>query len=226
MKIWAAMVLGLFVSALGYGQDAAANGLIEARQAEVGRLGVLYGISLNVGAWTHQQVAVCPAFTHHVFARYDQRGSGGATASFIAIYDLDTGPAKSLNRPWEGGIALLPLYGVHWGEKSFPIERKETMNVFNRVWADELQRSGSVAFSGLSWPGLADCYARLANEEPVRNTEVGDVGSPSINLKGEQVSAVLITVKGSDKVSRVAHLEFDLRGQVTRVDVNESPRAQ
>jgi hypothetical protein len=185
---------------------------------------MLYGFRMDQAGWTHRPVDVCPAFSHHAFARYDRMDRGGLVESVIAVYTLDTGPARSMSKPWQGGIVLLPLFGTGHGDGTPVIESPATMTVFNHVWADELRRAGQGStFPGLSWEGLADCYVRLGNEQPVVNqTPASGIPEPAIDLKSGRIDGELIPLASSGNKSRSLHLQFDTNGLITEAEVTES----
>ena len=222
MRFVAVLVLGVVFSVLpGFAQEpGSGSALIESRQAEVRQLGMmLYGINLDRGSWVHQQAPICPAFSHHVFARYDRRTSAGVDYSFMAIYNVDIPPAKSLMRPWQGGIVLVPLVGP-----GPAVERAGTITTFNHVWSDELQRSGHPdSFPGITWGGLADCYLALANEQRGPRVETGPVDDPSgIDLKKLPVHSVLVPLQPIGPRSRSVSIEFDGHGLITSATAGES----
>jgi hypothetical protein len=204
--------------------------LIASRQAEVAEVGLLiYGIRVDAKTWTHRDINVCPALTHHVFARYDRMTGQGSNAAFVAIYDRDAMPTASQlkAKPWESGIVLVPLFGIHAGENGPAVERAETMTAFNAVWTNELRRTGHRdAFPGLSWSGLAQCYLRLAGEQPVVDLEGGSDGAEpdSIDLKGQLVSGVTVPLAGPG--SRSAWVHFNPHGMVVEAGVSAAPKVK
>ncbi len=225
MKCFVAILFGFVVAGCAVAQDATpVKALVDSRQAEVERLAVmLYGFHMDQAGWMHRPVDVCPAFSHHAFARYDRTDRGGVVESVIAVYTLDTGPTRSMSKPWQGGIVLLPLFGTGHGDGTPAIESPATMTVFNHVWADEVRRAGQGStFPGLSWEGLADCYVRLGNEQlTVNEASASAAPLPAIDLKGERVENELIPLASSGDKSRNLRLQFDKSGLITGAEVTE-----
>lgn len=221
---WTACGL-LMVSAVAQGPQPDAD-LIASRQAELSQVGLLiYGIRVDPGEWTHREIGVCPAFSHHVFARYDRVPGHGNSAGFVAIYSRDVPPASQLkSKPWESGIVLVPLFGIHRNGDAPVVERAETISAFDAVWADELRRAGrGDAFAGLSWSGLAECYLRLSGEQPVVDEEEHPQGAEPepIDMK-QPVSAVLVPLAGPG--SRSGWVHFDPKGMVVEAGVSLGPK--
>ncbi|HEY4355400.1 MAG TPA: hypothetical protein VGN16_06615 [Acidobacteriaceae bacterium] len=204
---------------------ASGDAFIESRQAEVTQLGsMIYHAHFDDGTWTHRQVAVCPAFTHHVFAHYNHQNSNGPVGegmTFLAVYSLDSTPAPSPDEPWKGGVILVPLPAVHQGEAvKVTAERPETMTLFNRIWKDELRRSGTPnAFPQLTWQGLAECYARLANEQTLPAQKIGS--DSTIDFRYMPVRSLLVPVQGTADHKRWLYLRIDRRGDVVESVVKD-----
>ena len=230
MRFIATLALGLMV-APGYSQNApSAEAIIDSRQAEVASLGqMLYGIDVHRGTWVHHEAAICPPFTHHAFARYDRTDGDHAASSFIAIYSLDTPPAPSLKKPWQGGIVLLPLVEYHAGTPIPAIERATTILIFNHVWQDELKKSSHPSqFPGLSWAGLADCFIAFANEQPKPFDEIQDSRGKeaSIDLKGQPISNILVPLVARGPNSRAVSIGFDTHGLISSSSVSEGAKVK
>jgi hypothetical protein len=220
----AATVAGANMTEVGAQTSQGESSLIESRQTELRQLArMLYGVRLDRGTWEHHAMPVCPVFSHHLFARYDLLIGDRLAESFLAVYALDRGPATSMQRPWEGGIVLVPLYGAHGGSHEPAAARAETIGDFNAVWRDERQRSGHPDnFPGLSWSGLADCYLRFAGEQPEGASTEDAEEAGSINLKGELVSGVAVPLTARGANTRSGSVQFDKRGLVTSAAIFES----
>lgn len=204
---------------------ASGDAFIESRQAEVTQLGsMIYHAHFDDGTWTHRQVAVCPAFTHHVFAHYDHQHSNGPAdeeTTFLAVYSLDSAPAPSQDEPWRGGVILIPLPAVHPGEAvKVTAERPETITLFNRIWMDELRRSTTPrAFPQLTWQGLVECYARLANEQPLPAEKVST--DTAIDFRSMPVRSLIVPVQPTSSQPRSLYLRIDPRGDIVESLVKE-----
>ncbi len=139
----------------------------------------------------------------------------------MAIYDKDVSPAKDKNRPWQGGITLLPLYGIHRGEGLPVAESKAAMEVFNKTWMDERKSSGDLAmFPGISWVELAECYVRMIGEQPLPLTGDQPEALSSFDLRALKVSGVLVSVAGAPGMDRTAYVQFDEQGLVQEAGIS------
>lgn len=132
--------------------------MIASRQAEVDGLAHdLYRVDMKQTGWVHERVALCPVFTHHVFALYQHMGAKEVTATFVAIYPADPTSAPSLQKRWSSDVLLLPHEGIPTRETAVFADRKSTRATFNRVLSEE-RLAGHAPFDrGV----LAACYARL-----------------------------------------------------------------
>lgn len=187
---------------------------VPSREAEMAQLATLYFIDVSRGDWKQVQIDPCPAFTHHVFTRYERSAAPGVISSFLAIYPLNAAPGTP-SKPWKSGIFLIPAQT--FGIKPQPlVERRTTRLVFNQVWADELKEDAQLGHFPLSWGGLADCYAAMASERPIRfSTVSSDVPpAPEIDLKTNPVSSIIITVDGGSAPHSL-RLAVDPRGMIT-----------
>ena len=139
----------------------------------------------------------------------------------MAIYNKDVPPAKDKSRPWQGGIALLPLYGIHRGEEPPVAESKAAVEVFNKTWMDERKSSGDLAtFPGISWVELAECYVRLLGEHPLPQTGDQPEALPRFDLRALKVSGVLVPVAGAPGMDRTAYVQFDEQGLVQEAGIS------
>jgi hypothetical protein len=199
------------------------SALVASREAETTQLGrLIYRVRFDDGSWTHQQVDVCPAFTHYSFARYTQKTPDSDNPFFLAVYALDSSPARTLGKPWQGGILLLDGGGLR-KRKARPLaEQKETMRVFNRIWEDELSRSAKPGtFPTLSWSALADCYANFAGLQP-RNIAQDQLSKTTINPKTDPVNGALVLLQSSGPTDLSLTLTFDRSAQITYASINHS----
>ncbi len=220
MKRFALYLFCLSVMPLGVAQqETSGAALIESRQAEVPpQVKNLYGIDLRQGTWVHSQANICPAFPHHVFARYTRTDAAGNGLSFMAIYDTSIPAPRSPNKPWQGGVVFVPLHG---GLQGVPLERHGTMIIFNHMLAEELQSNPELK-KRPDWNALADCYIALGGEQPLTLSDAGSQGAQP-NSAALPISNMLIPLVSDGRKFRAVHIEFDEHGFVTGAEVSVSP---
>jgi hypothetical protein len=216
MRLFAAFLLG--VSAVQTPAQSSATAAVEARQAEVVQVGrQIYRINLGDPGWTHTVVPICPAFRHHVFARYD-RMAHGKQESYLAVFPLDVPGAPPTDKPWRGGIVLVNLHS----DQTPLAERASTILTFNHIWSYEFTHSGQFeAFPGLSWSGFAQCYARFAGEAP----DTVDVAEPeeSIDMKSLHPQRIRLPLQHTGRQSRSMNIELEPDGLLKQVAITQTP---
>ena len=187
------------------------DALIDSRQAEVAQLALLnYNFKIAPGAWTHHQVSLCPTFNDLVFARYEHTNKDGSLAAFFAIYTPGIPPAKSPDKPWQGGILLLPLYGIFPKEQDPVLSRKETRTTFNHLWANELHRDPH-----LSADALADCYIHLADDHALPPDPAATSATPPPPADPPvRIDSELIPLQPAGPKPRYLYLQIDPEGLV------------
>jgi hypothetical protein len=212
--------IAVFAIALFVGNSAAqapkeGAELIASRQPELTRLARVYGIRLESGAWTHHEVFLCPAFSHHVFARFDQRLAAGAATSFLAIYSREVPPAKNPDRPWEGGISLIPLAGPQDLGSGPVVTRQSTITVYNRIFTDEMRSSGHPDELLTNTSDLTTCYLHMAGEDPRVQSETDDADKAD-GRRSPPISSQLIRLmsNGPDHAPRYVSLQLNANGSI------------
>jgi hypothetical protein len=223
MKFRAALVLACstLACAAGAQQPASADAFIDSRQSEVVQIGsMIYHVHFDDGSWMRQPEAVCPAFTNHVFARFSHKDSNNDTASYLAVYPLNAPAATTPDKPWRGGVVLVPLPSAKRPGGKIPAERESTIKLFNRVWADELAHSGSAqAYPRMTWTQLAACYARLSGEQAMVKED--PPSTHAIDLHGLPVKSVLVNLPAEPNHVRSLYVRFNAHGLIEGTDVTD-----
>jgi hypothetical protein len=201
-----------------------AGAIIAARQADVARLARLSSIDLARGGWQHEEFAVCPAFTHHVFAYYRRGPQPGVRSGFVAIYPAQGGPVR-----------LVPVAGSlpNGAEdlKKAAAARESSIQTFNAVWSEELEASGHpMTFPGLTWAELGECYARMTGEVPVIEQDPASaMPLPTIDrvhpAKGMLIH-VAQTGDRADGAVRTVLIDLDPTGMLQSASIAEQPAFQ
>jgi hypothetical protein len=193
-------------------QHVPATDLIVSRQPEITSLGkIFYQVNLDDGSWTRQQISSCPAFSQHAFALFTREEPGVANSKFLAIYKLNSVAAKSLDKPWQGGGLLFPLEEYRDSSKESRYDERDLLTVFNRIWTEE-HRAGVLHQPpvGSVQMMMADCFIQISGEhrnKPLLATDYSKSGS-------EQVSTMLINLKGTDHFARTQSLQFGKDGLI------------
>jgi hypothetical protein len=128
-------------------------GIIAAKQSELSRAAELHGVDLDQHAWNRQGLGICPAFSDHLFVRYQR--SDDPNLALIAVYSRK-----------RTGVRII-LLGAGFAQRREPASiQNSTISTFNNIWSEE-RHSSSVngKFPNLSWSSLAACYAEMAGEK-------------------------------------------------------------
>ncbi len=197
-------------------QSLDSNTFMTARQAELERYGrLLFNVDFADGHWTHRPLSGCSLFTHHAFAVYE-RTERSSTDRFLVIYNLNTPPARSMDRPWEGGIVAAHL-GSEWGTSSGTRpDEAELIVFFNRVLADERHTLHSTSALPAS-AELADCFTELAGEFNMRNKPSDQA---NVSASGPPISNIVSPIKSSSAMKRFQVIHFDRHGLIEDAHVS------
>lgn len=142
-----------------YAQAKPAPAIIAARQPEVIQLGkMLYRVDLSEPDWKQQIIFPCPAFIHHAFAKFEARDVALRNETYLAIFNLEKSPARSIERPWEGGVILLRLH--HEPDGKSMLDENNLVSVFNQMLRGEVI-SGKGGGDRLQ---AAKCFAAMTGE--------------------------------------------------------------
>ena len=188
---------------------------ITSRQAELRQYGKsLFHVDFGDGKWTYRTLQVCSSFPHHAFSLFERPSTSGADR-FLVTYNLESPPAKSKDRPWQGGIVAAPLSSA-WGTSSGA--RPDEVNLlplFNHLLAEERhQLSGAVEWGS---PEVAACFAAIAGEEalpPLGASDARKSFEPPL-----PISSISFQVRSSGAIKRSQLVLFDKRGFIEKAEV-------
>jgi hypothetical protein len=211
MRSAAWLGLALVAGGVAWGQTAE---LSAARQREIAEQAALYSIDLTHGDWQHEPAAICPEFVRHSFVYYHRSPQPGVRTAFTVILPRQGGPA-----------VLVPVTGeVDPKVKTAP-ESPATISAFNEMLSDELKHaSNGSTLPGLTWSGLARCYAGILGEQPIVPAMVDPYVSPDrvFDLSKVRISSMLIPVTTTHHAMRAVSIKLDARGMVTGAVLSET----
>ena len=212
------LVLGLILVSSGSAQTGNRNAdLIGARAVELSHLATLYGIDLKKGGWHLEQVDFCPQFTRHAFATLQRTDGLGVKTSFTVIYSPSGPTAKSQKGLSTDGVVLLRTRGMGDFTHREVAEQDSTVNVFNKIWADELSHSGPSSLSqSIDSGGVARCYARIVGQEPLSSPDSAEIPQTAIRLKSDRIDGIVLGTRDSWSRVGTLSLEFDSKGMVRK----------
>ena len=182
---------------------------IASRRGELTQYGkLLFRIDLSDSHWMRRTLQGCASFPHQAFVVYERAIPTG-TDRFLVIYNLNSPPAKSEDRPWQGGISAIPLDSGWGSANGARPDEALLMTLFNRVLAEErrsaLQTSKLQASQPIAW-----CFLSLAGEEALPSTD------HSVKREDEDanlpLSGIIVPVRSSGRLKRFQVLSFDRRG--------------
>jgi hypothetical protein len=183
------------------------NQIVDARQPEVARLGDLfYRVNLDGPQWTRKPLTPCAAWTHHAFALFSAKDPATQGSPFLAVYSLDHPKAKSLDRPWEGGVILVRLDNLGRGQPA--IDESTQVTLFNRILAEERAKATS-STPQIDPQTIASCYLRMTGEKQKEN-----ITADPKRFAGYRVDSMLIPVQAAPATTRTQFLRFDNTGLV------------
>jgi hypothetical protein len=131
--------------------------LAEGARTLIARRAGLFGLELNRGHWSYDQL-VCSAMPNHLFLRFTENGGAGDVSEF----------SVSIPRG-EGQLRIIPILRRGYSLFTPAPSNAQTIEVFNRIRTEE----HPVKAPGWLESGL--CYAALAGAQP----EIAFQASPS-----------------------------------------------
>jgi hypothetical protein len=195
--------------------DPTSDSFINSRQVEVERLAeTLYSTRLDSSRWVRHDVKSCGGFTHHSFALFDDKSA--KDARFVAIYDLDHAAARSTEKPWEGGIKLLPLRPRSGLQLDGDLASEALLSAFNRAVTME----NAVHRSKMDPVDETICLISLSGEEPAI-TSTQEAHAEAHSKPPVKIASLLLPLAGGPGVTPMASLEFGPNGEISKAKITE-----
>jgi hypothetical protein len=188
------------------------SSLVNSRQNEVIDLAALYSIDLQK-SWHHETLTACKSFDRYTFVYYYGDNKPNVRSMFLAIIPSDKSPVRLI--PWDGGVN---------GEARTTAAQKATITTFNALWSKEISNSSDPhKFPGPSWNDLAECYANMSGERPIKVSQTLVSSEPSSIDLAHPIGNVLVAVASATGLRRTLAIQFDSGGLVSSVVINTLP---
>jgi hypothetical protein len=186
------------------------------RESKLFQLGMLYGIDITKNGWHLQNEELCPQFKRHTFATLFRADKLGVITSYTVIYSLAPvvgGQRRSEN---DGIVLLRTGIGSEWTQGDVA-QQNSTVNIFNKIWGDELKHSGRLhELQSIDWGGLAKCYARIAGQEPLASSGSGQNSPGKIGTQTNRIDGIVLRTQDLWSRTGTLAIEFDSVGMVRK----------